>query len=67
MKALEKLTRSSTFWASLILPALNLVLGHFGIVIPWEVIGVGIGSYGVKEAAGKVLMREPGAPAEPKL
>jgi hypothetical protein len=63
MNAFQKLRNSSTFWASLVLPALNLVLQHFGIIIPWEVIGVGIGSYGVKEAAGKVLERkfsEPG-------
>lgn len=49
-----KLLSSSTFWCSLILPALNLVASAFGYPIPWDVVLAGVGAYGVKEAATKL-------------
>lgn len=49
--ALGKLVSSSTFWCSVLLPALNLVSTTLGYPIPWDVILAGIGAYGVKEAA----------------
>jgi len=51
--AAGKLLSSSTFWCSLILPALNLVATALGYPIPWDVVLAGVGAYGVKEAAGK--------------
>lgn len=52
--ALGKLVSSSTFWCSVLLPALNLVSTTLGYPIPWDVILAGIGAYGVKEAAAKI-------------
>lgn len=50
----NKLLTSSTFWCSLILPALNLIATSLGYPIPWDVVLAGVGAYGVKEAAGKI-------------
>jgi hypothetical protein len=52
--AAGKLLSSSTFWCSLILPALNLVSTALGYPIPWDVVLAGVGAYGLKEAAGKL-------------
>jgi hypothetical protein len=54
LDAPAKLLTSSTFWCSLILPALNLVATALGYPIPWDVVLAGVGAYGVKEAAGKL-------------
>jgi len=48
-----KLLSSSTFWCSVLLPALNLISTALGYPIPWDVVLAGVGVYGVKEAAGK--------------
>lgn len=58
MNVFSKLKNSSTFWVSLILPALQLVVQHFlGITIPWEAVASGVGAYGLKEAAAKVTVK----------
>jgi hypothetical protein len=50
-----RLTQSSTFWASLLLPTLKVLSGHFlGIEIPWEIVMAGIGAQGVRNAAAHV-------------
>jgi hypothetical protein len=50
-----RLTQSSTFWASILLPALKVLSSHFlGIEIPWEVVLAGIGAQGVRNAAAHV-------------
>ena len=54
MNALRKLAASSTFWASLLLPALNIVSTALGYPVPWDVILTGLGGYSLKEAAGKL-------------
>jgi hypothetical protein len=51
---LAKIASSSTFWVSILLPALKVLLAKIGIDIPWEAIMAGQGSYAVKEAAAKV-------------
>lgn len=51
---LTKIASSSTFWVSLFLPALKVLLAKIGIEVPWEAIMVGQGAYGVKEAAAKL-------------
>jgi hypothetical protein len=53
LDAPAKLLTSSTFWCSLILPALNVIATALGYPIPWDVVLAGVGAYGVKEAAGK--------------
>jgi hypothetical protein len=55
LEAGGRLTRSSTFWASLLLPALKVLSSHFlGIDVPWEVVLAGIGAQGVRNAAEHV-------------
>ena len=51
---LTKIIGSSTWWVSLLLPVLKVLLEKFGIIIPWEVVMAGQGAYGVKEAATKL-------------
>jgi len=51
---IKKIAASSTFWVSVLLPALKLLLETVGISIPWEAIMAGQGAYGVKEAASKL-------------
>lgn len=66
---LAKIASSSTFWVSLLLPALKVLLAKIGIEIPWEAIIAGQGAYGVKEAAAKlapvVAVKVPTVPAAP--
>jgi hypothetical protein len=59
MKILSKIQGSSTFWVSLLLPALNLVSTAFGYPIPWDVVAVAVGGYAAKEAAGKIRPPQP--------
>jgi len=55
LEAGSRLTQSSTFWASILLPALKVLSSHFlGIEIPWEVVLAGIGAQGVRNAASHV-------------
>lgn len=54
MAILTKVAGSSTWWVSILLPILKVLLEKWGIVIPWEVIMTGQGAYGVKEAATKL-------------
>jgi len=51
---IAKIAGSSTWWVSLLLPVLKVLLEKIGIFIPWEVIMAGTGAYGVKEAASKL-------------
>lgn len=51
---LAKIASSSTFWVTLLLPVLKVLLAKIGIDIPWEAIMAGQGAYGVKEAASKL-------------
>ncbi len=51
---LAKIAGSSTWWVSILLPILKVLLEKIGVVIPWEVIMAGTGAYGVKEAAAKL-------------
>ncbi len=51
---LAKIAGSSTWWVSILLPVLKVLLEKIGVVIPWEVIMAGTGAYGVKEAAAKL-------------
>jgi len=51
---LAKIANSSTWWVSLLLPILKVLLEKIGIIIPWEVVMAGTGAYGVKEAAAKL-------------
>ena len=51
---LAKIVGSSTWWVSILLPVLKVLLEKIGVVIPWEVIMAGTGAYGVKEAAAKL-------------
>lgn len=51
---LSKLSRSSTFWVAIMLPALQVLAARNGVEVPWDVVLAGIASYGVKEAAGKL-------------
>jgi hypothetical protein len=51
----RKLTRSSTFWASLLFPALKVAAStYLGIDVPWEVVLAGIGAQGIRNAAEHV-------------
>ena len=50
---LAKIVGSSTWWVSILLPILKVLLEKIGIIIPWEVVMAGQGAYGVKEAASK--------------
>lgn len=54
LAVLQKIIGSSTFWVSILLPALKLLMAKIGIDIPWDAIFVGQGAYGVKEAAAKI-------------
>ena len=54
LAVLQKIVGSSTFWVSVLLPALKLLMAKIGIDIPWDAIFVGQGAYGVKEAAAKL-------------
>lgn len=54
MAILGKISGSSTWWVSILLPILKVLLEKIGIVVPWEVIMAGTGAYGVKEAAAKL-------------
>lgn len=49
-----KIGTSSTWWVSILLPVLKVLLDKVGINIPWEVVCAGQGSYAIKEAATKV-------------
>lgn len=51
---LAKIANSSTFWVSVLLPLLKLLLQQIGIDVPWEAVMAGQGAYGVKEAAAKL-------------
>jgi len=51
---IQKIAGSSTFWVSVLLPILKVLLEKIGINIPWEAIMAGQGAYGVKEAASKL-------------
>lgn len=51
---LTKIASSSTFWVSVLLPLLKLLLQQIGIDVPWEAVMAGQGAYGVKEAAAKL-------------
>jgi hypothetical protein len=51
---LAKIVGSSTWWVSILLPILKVLLEKIGIIIPWEVVMAGQGAYGVKEAASKL-------------
>ena len=51
---LAKIACSSTWWVSILLPILKVLLEKIGIIIPWEVVMAGQGAYGVKEAASKL-------------
>jgi hypothetical protein len=51
---LAKIAGSSTWWVSILLPILKVLLEKIGIFIPWEVVMAGQGAYGVKEAATKL-------------
>jgi hypothetical protein len=51
---IQKIAGSSTFWVSVLLPILKVLLEKIGISIPWEAIMAGQGAYGVKEAASKL-------------
>lgn len=51
---IQKIAGSSTWWVSILLPVLKVLLEKVGIIIPWEAIMVGQGAYGVKEAATKL-------------
>ena len=51
---LTKIASSSTFWVSVLLPLLKLLLQQIGIDVPWEAVMAGQGAYGVKEAATKL-------------
>jgi hypothetical protein len=51
---IAKIAGSSTWWVSILLPILKVLLEKIGIFIPWEVIMAGTGAYGVKEAASKL-------------
>jgi hypothetical protein len=50
----SKIGTSSTWWVTILLPVLKVLLDKVGINIPWEVVCAGQGSYAVKEAAAKV-------------
>jgi len=51
---ITKIASSSTFWVSVLLPLLKVLLSKIGIEVPWEAIIAGQGAYGVKEAASKL-------------
>jgi len=51
---LAKIAGSSTWWVSILLPILKVLLEKIGIIIPWEVVMAGQGGYAVKEAAAKL-------------
>jgi hypothetical protein len=51
---LTKIASSSTFWVSVLLPLLKLLLQQIDIDVPWEAVMAGQGAYGVKEAAAKL-------------
>jgi hypothetical protein len=63
MNALRKLAASSTFWASIVLPAINLVSTALGYPIPWDIILAGVGGYAVKESAAKLAKPSSSTPA----
>jgi hypothetical protein len=63
---LAKIVGSSTWWVSILLPVLKVLLEKIGVVIPWEVIMAGTGAYGVKEAAAKLQPVVAAKLAEPK-
>lgn len=63
---LAKIAGSSTWWVSILLPVLKVLLEKIGVVIPWEVIMAGTGAYGVKEAATKLQPVVAAKLAEPK-
>jgi len=63
---LLKIAGSSTWWVSILLPVLKVLLEKIGVVIPWEVIMAGTGAYGVKEAATKLQPVAAAKLAEPK-
>ncbi|MEY3160539.1 MAG: hypothetical protein RIT25_530 [Planctomycetota bacterium] len=63
---LLKIAGSSTWWVSILLPVLKVLLEKIGVVIPWEVIMAGTGAYGVKEAAAKLQPVVAAKLAEPK-
>jgi hypothetical protein len=54
LSVIQKICGSSTWWVSILLPVLKVLLEKIGIVIPWEAIMAGTGAYGVKEAASKL-------------
>jgi hypothetical protein len=64
---IAKICGSSTWWVSILLPILKVLLEKIGIVVPWEVIMAGTGAYGVKEAAAKLQPVVAAKLAEPKL
>ncbi len=49
MPVITKILGSSTFWVSIALPLLKILLGHLGIDIPWEIPVTGVAAYGAKE------------------
>lgn len=63
---LLKIAGSSTWWVSILLPVLKVLLEKIGVVIPWEVIMASTGAYGVKEAAAKLQPVVAAKLAEPK-
>ncbi len=54
LSVIQKIASSSTWWVSILLPVLKVLLEKVGIVIPWEAIMASTGAYGVKEAAAKI-------------
>lgn len=59
LSILKKILGSSTFWVSILLPALKVLAEKLGVDVPWPVIAAGIGGYGVKEAGAHVAARQP--------
>lgn len=59
-----KILGSSTAMHGGLLVALRLVLAHFGIVIPWDVLSVLVGGYAAKEGFAKLAAaRQPSSSA----
>jgi hypothetical protein len=59
MNAFTKVRNSSTFWVSILLPALNVVSTLCGYPIPWDVVLTGVGGFAAKEAAAKIRAPQP--------
>jgi hypothetical protein len=55
VEALKKIIVSSTAVWTVILSALKILLEQlFGIVVPWEMVGAGVGAYAIRGAAAKI-------------